>query len=136
MVYKSCMSTRFKWISEDTIQKGNKYDKIYHGKYRSERNTSVCAYVKNPKTFINYGVVLKYCPVNNEVFFTPAKPPRSEKISLEIHNKFMNSRGSRHFGDSGRHFDIRLTSAEMKIIKENKNIIDVKMLDAILNRDV
>jgi|FLOH01.1.fsa_nt_gi hypothetical protein len=128
------MSTRFKWMLEDSIQKGDKYTKIYHGRCEADRDTSMCEYTKNPRTSINYGLVVMYCPENREVIFTFPKPP-NEKRPRRI-EKFITDRTIRHAGDTHAHKTIRLTQGEVKIIKKNKNIIDKSMLKVILRRDV
>ena len=124
------MGTRFKWLIEDSVHKGNRYDKIYHGSYHSDNDTSVCDYGKNPKTFVNYGVIVDYCPEEHEVLFKIEGNGNSKR-----YRELYGARANKHLGHSYSHKKVRITRGEIKIIKENNNIIDVKILDRILNRD-
>jgi hypothetical protein len=64
------------------------------------------------------------------------RPTRNRVKALQKYNKFIGDRLKRHLDDTRFHKTIRLTREEEKIIKKNKNIIDVKILDKILDRDV
>lgn len=131
------MNTRLKWMIEDSVNKGNKYDKIYHGVSSIEQKTSsVCEYVNNPKTFVNYGAVVKFCPKSNEVFFGIELPSRSEKKARAKHEKFIRDRHYRHCSCSFNHKTVRVISSEVKEIKANNNIIPETLLPKILYREV
>lgn len=126
MPYKS--SAYWKRVFNSTINRGKKYDKIYHGKYEAERDTSIYDGDYN-KTFVNYGIVSNYCDFH--------KVLHHKSISLNsMPLAFISARCRLNIKGNCELMKVRLMGGEFKTIKERNGFVPLYLRQKIKSREL
>ena len=123
--YKS--SPSFRRFCESSINPGKKYQKMYYGKYDAERDKSIYD-TSEVRTFVNYGVISKYCDNHKVLHHNPLETPaKCFKGALC------------YIGNMQTDCDlikVRLTTAELKIIKNLHRFVPLYLRQKIKSREL